>query len=197
MTIYLWSGAEGCADYVGKTENDHWKLNWDDALHGIPLANLDQWKAPTLTQHRGENGRRALRRVTDSSSSASSLIISDVAAQGLQAYWDRHATLYPVTLEDVSSRTFYLVVVTTELDCLVRTASVGKPQKYGPTPDLYAYVEKWQFDEQCIGDNDIFTIPDSKTTIYVTERFKQSVSDAGLKGFCLRGEYWDPEPWVS
>jgi len=197
MAIYRWTGAEGCADYVGKTENDDRKLNWDDKFRGSPLPSIEQWEMPTLTQYRGESGTRAIRNVTDSSSSATSNIISDLAADKLSGFWDRHATLYPVELEDVPSRTFYLVVVTTELECLDRTASTGKLQKYGPTPDLFAYVEQWHFDEQCVGDNDVFTIPDSKTMIYVSDRFKKSIDDASLKGFCLRREFWDPDPWVS
>jgi hypothetical protein len=197
VAIYRWTGAESCADYVGKTENDDRKLNWDDKFRGTPLPDIEEWEAPTLTQYRGEKGTRALRSVTDSSSSASSNIISDLAADKLEGFWDRYATLYPVKLEDIPSRTFYLVVVTTELECLDRRTSTGKLQKYGPTPDLFAYVEQWNFDEQCVGDNDLFTIPDSKTMIYVSERFKKSVADAGLKGFCLRKKFWDPDPWVS
>lgn len=197
MTVYRWTGAEGCADYVGKNEDDDRKLNWDDRFRGLPLPSVEEWEAPTLTQYRGENGTRALRDVTDSSSSASSNIVSELAAKKLAAFWEKHATLYPVKLDDVPSQAYYLVVVTTELQCLDREASTGKLQKYGPTPDLFAYVERWHFDEDCVGDNDVFTIPDSKTQIYVTERFKKSVHDAGLKGFCLRREFWDPEPWIS
>lgn len=197
MTIYRWSAAESCADYVGKSEEDDRKLNWNDKFRGNPLPGLQDWEAPTLSQYRGENGSRALRKVTDCSSSASSTIISARAAEKLRSFWDRHATLYPVSIEDMPSETFYLVVVNTELDCLDRNASTGKLQKYGPTPDLFAYVERWVFDQQCVGDNDVFTIPDSKTMIYVSDRFKEAVRDTGLKGFCLRREFWDPEPWVS
>jgi hypothetical protein len=197
VVIYRWTGAEGSADYVGKTEDDDRKLNWNDKFRGTPLPSIEEWEAPLLTQYRGEQGTRALRKVTDTSSSASSIIISELAAIKLREFWDRHTALYPVVLEDVPSKPFYLVVVTTELDCLDRQASEGKLQKYGPTPDLFAYVETWHFNEQCVGDNDLFTIPDSKTMIYVSERFKESVADAGLKGFCLKREYWDPDPWLS
>ena len=197
MAIYRWTGAEACADYVGKTEDDDRRLNWNDKFRGTPLPSIQRWETPTLTQYRGENGTRGLRDVTDCSSSASSNIISALAAEKLRIIWERHAALYPVKLEDVPSQNFYLVVVNTELECIDRRASTGKLQRYGPTPDLFAYVEDWVFDEQCVGDNDVFTIPDSKTMIYVSERFKECVSDAGLKGFCLRRRFWDPDPWVS
>lgn len=197
MTIYRWTGAEGCADYVGKTAEDDSRLNWNDVFRGAPLPNVQDWESPTLIQHRGESGQRPLRGVTDSSSSASSNIISELAAEKLQPFWERHATLYPVVLDDVPEQVFYLVVVNTEIDCLNRGESTGKLQNYGPTPSLFAYVEEWVFDEDGVGENDIFTLPDSKTMIYVTERFKKSVSDADLRGFCLKRTFWDPDPWVS
>ena len=124
-------------------------------------------------------------------------LVSERAAEALSDIWDRHVRLHPVRLEDQPDEKFYMVVVKTTLDCLDRHKSTGPLQKYGPTPDMFATVETWVFDETIVGDNDLFVLPDSATTIYVSEHFKERVSEAELKGFCLKTEFWETDPWIS
>ena len=197
MEILKWCGAEKGAEYTGVTEEDNKKIRWYDNLLGDPLPGLSDWDPPTLTQYRGSNGKRALRDLCDAPSSASINLISQRAADSLRDIWDYHATLYPVSLADAPEQDFYMVVANTILNCLDRERSEGPLQKYGATPDAFASVYKWVFDEECIGKNVLFRIPDSKTTTYVTETFKQRVREAGLKGFCLKKEFWDTNEWVS
>ena len=194
---YRWSGAENGAEYTGNSERDNRKMCWYDTVLGDPLPMLSEWVSPSLTQYRGGNGKRKPRPLCDSPSSASINLISQRAAEVLSDIWDRHATLYPVTLDDADDQKYYMVVVDTLLDCLDREKSSGPLQKYGPTPDMFASIYEWVFDEECIGDNDLFTTPDSKTSIFTSDRFRACVSDAGLKGFCFRKSFWDENPWIS
>jgi hypothetical protein len=198
MQIYKWSSAEKIAEYLGKDPADEEKINWFDSIMGIPLVALDEWKPPVLEQYLGENKKRkSLKLIGDAPVSGPVIIISELAANALRDIWDRHAVLYPVILSDDKEHNYYMVVVQTVLDCLDREKSTGPKQKYGPTPDLFASVETWVFDEGCIGDVDLFVLPDSKTAAFVSERFRQRVIKAGLKGFCLKKEFWEEDPWVS
>jgi hypothetical protein len=53
------------------------------------------------------------------------------------------------------------------------------------------------FRQEEIGGADMFTLPDSSTTIYVSDKFKARVIDAGLKGFCFKTHFWDDNPFIS
>lgn len=199
MQIYKWSGPERAADYGGVSKADKEKVRWFNAILGIPLVPLDEWVPPVLEQYLGENPRPnvRLRPIGDAPMSGTVNLISEHAAEALRDIWDRHALLYPVILDDDREHQYYMVVVQTVLDCLDREKSTGRKQKYGPTPELFAYVDNWVFDEGCLGDADLFVLPDSNTTPYVTERFRQRVIDAGLKGFCLKKEFNEFNSWVS
>lgn len=195
--IYGWWIGESCADYTGATEADDRKIVWEDAILGDPLPEVEAWKPPRLTQYRGGNGRRALRPVLDCQGSVGGNIISDRARLALHDILSRHARLYPVWLDDRPDERYFMVVPETTLECLDRERSTGPLQKYGPTPDYFADVHHWVFDEACVGDVDLFRIPDSASTVYVSERFRQCVADSGLQGFCLRRQAFDDNPWTS
>lgn len=197
MSIFNWWASENGAEFTGVSDLDRRKIRWYDKTIGDPLPRLVDWVPPTLTQYRGGNGKRKLRPILDSASSASLNIVSTRARVELQDIWDRHVLLYPVILDQDQDNEFFVVVVKTTLDCLDRAHSSGPLQKYGPTPELFASVHTWEFDDECVGGADIFTIPDSSTNIFVSERFKRRVAESGLKGFCLRNTFWDESPWIS
>ena len=196
-TIYNWCMAPNGCEYGGATDEDEDKIEWYAGFDSsAPLPPIEKWTAPMLTRYSGA-GEKAQRSVHDCVHSASLNFISERAAEALRGVWDRHANLYPVKLDDVVDKRFFMVVVKTELDCIDRKRSTGPLQKYGETPEYYAYPEQWVFDEQCVGDADLFVIPDSKTNIFVSDRFRGLLVKAGLKGFCLREEFWEEHPWVS
>lgn len=199
IQIYDWTGADETAGYLGKSTTDQEKICWYDSLMGVSLVSLEKWEPPVLEQYLGDNPkkRKRLKPIGDSPASGPVNIISERAAIALRDIWDRHALLYPVILDDDSDNNYYMVVVQTVLDCLDREKSTGSKQKYGPTPDLFASVHTWVFFEECIGDADLFVLPDSNTTSYVSERFRQRVIESGLKGFCLKKEFWEEDSWVS
>jgi hypothetical protein len=197
--IYEWTRADTIAGYIGKTPGDEEKVRWYDSLMGIPLVPLDDWEPPVLEQYLGGNTkkRKRLKPIGDSPASGPVNIISERAAIALSDICDRHTSLYPVILDDDRINKYYMVVVQTVLDCLDREKSTGPKQKYTSTPDLFASVETWVFDDECIGDVDLFVLPDSKTATFVSERFRQRVIESGLKGFCLKKEFWEEDSWVS
>lgn len=190
------------ADYGGASDAEERQMCWHDNLIGDPLPSLEDWKTPRLTQYLGEKGTRKPGIVGDSPSSGSLNLISQRALDTLQDIWDRHALLYPVILDDMPETPYYMVVVQTELpfEALDREKSTGKPVKFGPRANqgYFAPVEKWVFNKDVVGNNDLFSIPDgAPPNYYVSERFKQRVIDAGLKGFCLRREFWEEKPFIS
>jgi hypothetical protein len=196
MQIYNWCGGQKVAEYTGTTEQFSRAIRWYAGDLGDPLPLISDWRAPLLTQYRGATGKRKLRPVTDCVVSAAVNFVSEKSAECLDDIWRRHARLYPVRLDN-SDRRYFMVVSTTVLDCIDRKNSTGPLQKYGPTPDFFASVHTWQFDEECVGDADLFVIPDSPTNIFVSERFKKRVRESGLTGFTLRDKFWDPNPWQS
>ena len=196
MQIYNWCGGESTAEYTGMTEQSTRAIRWCAGDLGDPLPPTSNWRAPSLTQYRGANGKRKPRPVTDCVVSGPVNFVSEKAVRSLNDIWDRHTNLYPVQLED-SGTNYFMVVVTTVLDCIDRENSTGPLQKYGPTPELFASVHTWQFDEDCVGEADLFVLPDSPTNIFVSDRFKERVADSGLTGFTLRSSFWDPSPWET
>ncbi len=188
---YRWSAPEDAVDFVGSTESDDRWLLWHDPLLGEPLPDLEDWTPPQVVC-------RGARRVnTDAPMSRLVNLVSAKAAEVLSDIWSRHAILYPLVTADASDDSFFMVVVKTQLDCIDRQKSQGPLQKYGSTPDLFANVESWVFDTGIIGDADAFVLPDSSTTVYVSERFKNRVVESGLRGFCLKTRFWEEDPWVS
>ena len=192
--IFQWSGSEDSVDYVGASEDDDKKLQWHDKIMGTPLVPLADWEPPNVVQ---SIERGARKQPGDAPMSRLVNLISKRASTVLKDIWDRHATLYPLQVVDHKDEELFMVVAHTVLDCIDRTASTGPLQNYGPTPELFAYVEKWVFDESAIGDDDLFVLPDSPTSIFVSEQFKRRVAEAGLEGFCLLSSYWDDDPWIS
>lgn len=197
MIYEWWAGSGKYAGYLGATDEDERKVNWCIPSLGDPLPPLAEWQPPHLEQYLGEKGKRKPRPIGDSPSSGAVQLISQRAVDALRDIWDRHALLYPVILADAPEQPYFMVVAQTVLDCLDREKSVGKTQKYGPTPDLFAVIHNWVFDEACVGDADVFRLPDSNTSIYVSERFKERVVAAKLKGFQLKTEFWEEKPFVS
>ena len=196
MQIYNWGGGESATEYIGETDEAERAISWFDRLLGDPLPSLEEWDPPSLIQYRGANGKRKLRIVTDCVYSAELGLVSERAVDALSDIWDRHAKLYPVVLDD-AELAYYMVVVTTQLDCLDRKNSSGSLQKYGPTPDRFASVHTWQFNADCVGDSDLFVIPDSRTNMFVSARFRERVTEAALSGFTLKTHFWQDDPWES
>jgi hypothetical protein len=199
LQIYKWTGADEVAEYSGKSSADEEKISWHDSLMGKPLVSLDKWEPPVLVQYLGDSTKKRKRQkpIGDSPSSGPLNIISERAAIALSDIWDRHALLYPVILDDDKTNKYYMVVVQTVLDCLDREKSTGPKRKYSSTPDYFSYVEYWYFNKDCVGDVDLFVLPDSEVITYVSERFKRLLIKGGLKGFCLKKEFWEEDPWVS
>ena len=195
--IYKWCSSNRIPEYVGLDDDSDAKISWSDKVSGRPLVGIQEWEPPVLRQYLGEHGRRAPRPQKDVGSTVDGFIISANAAGRLQDIWERNATLYPVNIDGEYGNQFFMVKVNTVLDCLDREQSKGPLQKYGPTPHLFAYLDRWVFHDDCVRDAEIFVIPDSPTIIYASEQFKSRVIDAGLKGVCLRTEWWDENEWHS
>jgi len=193
--IYRWCGKEKFVHYIGVTEEDDAKLSWHDPIMGLPLVNLPDWNPPRV--HQSKLGRKKRIDPGDAPMSRVVNLISRRAADELKDIWERHATLYPLEITDNEDEELFMVVVKSEIDGLDREKSTGRLQKYGPTPDLFATVLTWVFNEDIIGDADLFVLPDSPKIIYASEEFKRRVSEAGLKGFCLKTHFEEINPWVS
>ena len=197
MQIFKWCSSARIPDYIGSDDASDAKISWCDDLSGAPLVHTNDWVPPMLKQYLGDKGKRAPLEFNDVGSTVSGFIISANAATLLADIWNRHATLYPVQLQGEGGGPFHMVVINTVLDCLDRERSRGPLQKYGPTPDLFAYLDEWVFDKDCVEEAEIFVIPDSPTIVYASERFKERVIEAGLKGVCLRKTWWDENEWHS
>ena len=188
------------AEYGGKTEEDEAAISWDSPILGTPLPPLSQWKTPTLVQYIGDRRIRKPRIIADAVSTGGIHLISQKAADALHDIWDKHATLYPVLLEDKPEEPYYMVVVHTVIDCLDREKSIGYKALEETERGQKGYfdlVGEWVMREEEIGDNELFVLPDKKTTIYTTEAFKQRVLQAGLTGFCFVRYFYDDKPFIS
>lgn len=200
--IYQWTSAPYLkyAGYIGKTEEDAEAIRWYSPILGKPLPPLSQWKTPTLVQYIGDRRIRKPRIIADAVSTAGTHLISQKAADALHDIWDKHATLYPVLLEDKPEEPYYMVVVHTLIDCLDREKSIGYKALEETARGQKGYfdtVTEWVMREEEIGDNELFVLPDSDTEIYTTEAFKQRVLQAGLTGFCFVRYFDDDEPFIS
>lgn len=198
--IYKWSNPSlSYAGYLAISESDDEKMQWYDPLMGVPLpASTDDWGPPLLEQYLGDGKKkRKPRPIGDSPSSGAVHLVSQKAANALSDIFEKHAKLYPVKLRDAPNEEFFMVVVTTEIDCLDRESSTGKKSGYEKKPEYFSTIETWVFDESKLEGVDLFVLPDSNTTCYVSEGFKQRVIDSGLKGFEFRKEFWDEDPFIS
>ena len=200
--IYQWTSAPYLkyAEYGGKTEEDEAAISWYSPILGTPLPPLPQWKTPTLVQYIGDRRIRKPRIIADAVSTGGIHLISQKAADALHDIWDKHATLYPVLLEDKPEEPYYMVVVHTVIDCLDREKSIGYKALEETERGQKGYfdlVDEWVMREEEIGDNELFVLPDSNTEIYTTEAFKQWVLQAGLTGFCFVRYFDDDKPFIS
>ena len=200
--IYQWTSAPYLkyAGYIGKTEEDAEAIRWYSPILGTPLPPLSQWKTPTLVQYIGDRRIRKPRIIADAVSTAGTHLISQKAADALHDIWDKHATLYPVLLEDKPEEPYYMVVVHTVIDCLDREKSIGSKALEETERGQKGYFDslgEWVMREEEIGDNELFVLPDSNTAIYTTEAFKQRVLQAGLMGFGFVRYSYDDEPFIS
>ena len=200
--IYHWTSAPYLkyAEYGGTTEEDEAAISWYSPILGTPLPPLPQWKTPTLVQYIGDRRIRKPRIIADVVSTGGIHLISQKAADALHDIWDKHATLYPVLLEDKPEEPYYMVVVHTVIDCLDREKSIGSKALEETERGQKGYfdlVDEWVMREEEIGDNELFVLPDSNTEIYTTEAFKQRVLQAGLTGFCFVRYFDDDKPFIS
>lgn len=195
--VYKWFNPSlKYAEYGGKTEQDNERILWDSPVLGKPLPPLEQWTTPTLVQYL--NGRKKLKKVTDCVG-GSKYFINQKAVDALSDIWDKHATLYPVILEDRPDEPYYMVVVHTVIDCIDREQSVGSINEFEDHENYgyFDHIDQWVCKEEEIGDNTLFVLPDDPSNIYATEVFKQRIIDAGLSGFGLVKEHWDETPFIS
>ena len=151
-------------------------------------------------QYIGDMRIRKPRIIADAVSTAGTHLISQKAADALHDIWDKHATLYPVLLEDKPEEPYYMVVVHTVIDCLDREKSIGYKALEETDRGQKGYfdmVTEWVMREEEIEDNELFVLPDSNTEIYTTEAFKKRVLQAGLTGFGFVRYSYDDEPFIS
>jgi len=202
LQIYKLNSNEKYAEYGGKGDGDQRAVRWFDPLLGDPLPGVDNWSPPSLLQYLGDGKKkRALKTIGDFPGGSANSFIKKEAAERLSSFLDKTADLYPVNLMDDLDNEYFLVHIKNELpfDSLMRNVSIGKPVKYGPKANqgYFSPLEKWVFDDSYLVGQDIFVLPDSAYTIYVSERFKDAVIDAGLKGFVFQQEFWDENPIIT
>lgn len=198
--IYKWFNPNlKYADYGGKTEADQASITWESFILGVPLPPLEQWKTPTLEQYL--NGRKKLRLVADCVKSGSHHLINQKSVDALADIWEKHATLYPVILEDKPNEPYYMVVIKTVIDCIDREKSIGALSEFDEdkkSKNYFDCVYQWVFREGEIEDNALFVLPDNPIAVYATEEFKQRVIQAGLTGFGFIKSMFDEEkPFIS
>lgn len=189
--MYKWAITDKYATFMGATSADERKLRWDDPVMGDPLPTLAQWTPPKLSLY--SPGKAKEKKLGDSPGSSTLNLVSQHAAEVLKEMFDKHALLYPIELEG-ADKPYYMVVVKV-IDALDRERSTGKI--YNHRPNLFSPVERWVFKDSLIYNVDLFTVPDSATCIYVSQRFKDKVMAAKLKGFCFKTEFWGGETVVS
>ena len=183
---------------MGVTDEDQARIDWFDDFMGEPLPkNYNDWVVPNLEQYLGDGKKkRKPLPIGDAPTAVQTNLVSVKAVKPLQKILDKHATLYPVKLLDDPYGNYYMVVCHTKLDCLDRKSSVGKIGRTN-NPNHFSHIDNWVFNKACLGNNDMFVLPDDESIIYVSERFKQVVIDARLKGFCFKTEFWEEKPFVS
>ena len=181
------------AEYSGKTDADFRKIAWNVVCVGNPLPPLSEWEVPLLTQYLGDPRKPRKPRKTGDAASVGlpKLIISEKSVDALKDILDKHALLYPVRLDDVSD-SYYLVKAATILNCLDEKQSNVHRRK-----GIIQSVDEWVFKEDCIGDADLFALCYDESVCYVSNRFKDRVVNAGLKGFAFKTRFWDPKPFVT
>jgi len=189
--MYKWAVTDKYATFIGVTAADERKLSWDDAFMGDPLPSIANWISPRLSQYLP--GKAKAKKIGDSPGSSTLNLVSQHAVDVLKDIFDKHSSLYPVELEGADKP--YYMVVAKMIDALDRVRSTGKI--YSHQPNLFAPVETWVFKDSLIQDVDLFTVPDSVTCIYVSQKFKDRVVATKLKGFCFKTEFWGGETFVS
>lgn len=196
--IYQWSSSDKYSGYLGVTDSDQDRIDWYDDFMGEPLPqHFSDWVIPNLRQYLGGGkNKRKLLPIGDAPTSVKTNLISAKAARSLEKILEKNVTLYPVKLLGDSDGSYYMVVCHTKLDCIDRKMSEGKLGR-GSNPEHFAHIDKWVFDMECVGNNDIFVLPDDESNIYVSQRFKETVVEAGLKGFCFKTEFWEEAPFIS
>lgn len=198
--IYRWFNPDlSYASYIGENEIDEIAMCWSSPILGDPLPPLSQWRAPTLTQYVGDNSHKLSKIIADCVSSGSMLLINQKSVDALADIWAKHATLYPVILDDLPNEPYYMVVVNTVIDCIDREKSNGNINEdtlHGKK-GLFNGIKQWVFREDEIGNNEMFVLPDSASVIYVTEIFKQQVIEAGLTGYGFVTQLYDDNPIIT
>lgn len=195
--FYEWSGSIEYPGYQGV--NDHYResMQWYDDLMGVPLPSKNDWDPPLLEQYLGENGKQDLLAIGDAPTAGLINLLSRKAAESLDIYLREHVDLYPVRLADSPEEEYFMVVCRTELDCLDREKSVGTRTGYESNPQYFASIHEWYFRNDCVGGANMFVLPDSPVTIYVSDKFKKLVIDSGLIGFCFKRSFWEENPFIS
>ena len=130
-------------------------------------------------QYIGDRRIRKPRIIADAVSSAGIHLISQKAADALHDIWDKHATLYPVLLEDKPEDPYYMVVHTV-IDCLDREKSIGSKALEETARGQKGYFDslgEWVMREEEIGDNELFVLRQQYSNLY-----HRGIQTAGAAG---------------
>nr|WP_159063618.1 hypothetical protein [Thaumasiovibrio occultus] len=120
----------------------------------------------------------------------SQLIFSERAVDALSL--ENYGKLFPVYLVD-RNETFYWFWSTVVIDCLNHDETIWVSR-------LSKLVDKPSFYEDRLEDALIFTLPHDQNLqqhYFVSERFKEIVVKAKLKGIALYTSERESDPWVS
>lgn len=194
--FFRWRSGEKYGRYCGKTDAEEEKLDLCFPFFdvGAPLPPLEQWETPLLAQYLGEGSKkRKPRKVGDCVSTVGINLISPRAVDALSDIFERHdVRLYPVQLDD-TPEVYYAVAVKTVIDCLDEDASKVERNIYGNICSIYTWVFKEGFSIEA----DLFVLPYDNRCCLVSERFKERVVQAKLKGFAFHTHFFDLKPFVS
>ncbi|TCS34399.1 imm11 family protein [Reinekea marinisedimentorum] len=201
MQIYKLSGNDNLPECAGKTKSDEEALSWFHPLLGKPLPSISEWVPTTLVPSSSEASKNKNWTYSSMLTSTPLFFLSSSSVELLNPFLNGQIDLYPVTFEDDLSQKYFMLKVNNELpaESLDREHSIGDPVKYGPKANLglLSPIYNWKFREELVKGHDIFTLPDSNTTIYVSSRFKDAVLESGLTGFCFKHEYIDENPILT
>jgi hypothetical protein len=192
MNIYEWGFTEKYSVYEPESYGSQ------DVLNG-ELGSIDQWEPIKFIEVRSGKGRHIKGAPGDFPGTTSfNHLVSQVAVDALGNMLTDFGELFPVKLEG-QDKLFYIFECTNVVDCLNEDMSMIVRSDLGFMQSIIVTLPV--FYEDKIGGNHVFTVPQlpkSQSRIYVTERFKDEVIKAGLKGLFLhKGNMSKENPWLS
>ena len=110
---------------------------------------------------------------------ASTGVFSPRAIEVLRPYFQRDFPLLPVT---VNGQSFFMLHANDQLDCLdLEKSEILRLDP--PDEHVIVMIEQYVFKKQLIDDPLLFSIPERRTFLFVTESIPKIVEEAGLRGF--------------